>query len=154
VNHTNAQLAEAVARLWRQCLCASTRGVVLERGDQWSEHLAVDTHRVHRDELCHVALKLPEQVLEIVELSCAVKLASQRVADVQHAAAGTVSDIERAAAWSAEHAARVEVIAARRNQIGWARAGERQSSDLVIVEQLGRDAGTTRTACVASVRRR
>ena len=64
------------------------------------------------------------------------------------AAENVVGKSARAAAWAAEGAPRVSVGAARWHEVSRARSRVRERCELVVVEQVGRDAGTTGSAIV------
>lgn len=101
-----------------------------------------------RDEPLHRAIQLRELALDRIELASRVELAAKRVADVMHAARGAMRELEAAAARAAKRAARMLLPVRRRREIARARPGVCQGSELVVVEQLGRDAGA---ACTAGV---
>lgn len=105
-----------------------------------------------RDEALHGAIELAEPGLDRVELAPGVELAAKRIAQVVHASARPVRDLERAAAGPAKRTARV--IAGWRYQVAGAGPRARERADLVVVEQVRRHAGAASSAVVATPRQR
>ena len=101
-----------------------------------------------RGEPLHLAVEVRELGLDGVELVAPVQLAAKRVTYVVNTPRGSMRDLERAAARSAERAAGVNIAAGRRRQIGQTRARVHERRELGIIEQVGRDAGAARTTIV------
>jgi hypothetical protein len=83
-----------------------------------------------------------------------MQLASQPIAQVEHAASGAVRDIEGAAGGPAKRAPRVSIATGGWNEITGTRSRHHESRELVLVEQLGRHAATAGPARIRTMGRR
>ena len=107
---------------------------------------------MHGDKPLHRAIEIGELRFERVELTAIVKLALERVADVMHAARGSMRDVERATARPAKRATCVSF--ARRHEIARPRAGVRERGELAFVKQIRRHARAAIAAVVLAARPR
>ena len=101
-----------------------------------------------RAEGLHPTIELGELALDHVELPARVELAAQGVAEVVHAAGRAMIELQRAARRAAKRASRV--LRARCGKIADARPRLDESRELVLVEQVRGDPGTTRTTVVVA----
>src|SRR5687767_4956454 len=105
-----------------------------DRRNDRREHVAIGPRLMNGDEALHRLVQFRELCLDDVELITRVQLAPECVAEVMHAAARAMRDLERAAAWATKRAACVCIGASGRLEIVRTRACVRERGELVVLE--------------------